>query len=513
MIRHKGGQPRTSGGQAKLPGGKHPRRGSRYGLRNRALRLDRSELPGDTQDHWLDTVSEPEDHPTGVRTWVHSWFSVPAYYLRRIGSYVLTTPGRMITLTITLAVAIFAAGYSMSQSSATRQENLDKLLTVTEPTNFAAHDLYTQLSLADTVTATSLVRSGAQQDREARSYHSAIDAASLAASEVAAGIAEDDVVAAELITTIQRELPVYTGLVETARANSRQGNPVAVSYAATASALLRDEVLPAAEDLFEHTSTQVAEAQADVTRPQFVPLSGLFAAVFFLLLAQLWLWRKTRRRFNRGFLAATALMVIAILWVSVSNWATWQAGYRGFDQAARPWDLLTTARIEAQQSRTAETMALVRRQPLGAGTDPFEATTRQVRAALDASAAASPAPSTPGAGASADLIAEANEALDQWIRAHEKLTLALDSGDFAESERLTTDTTMRHGDTPTTATAFARLDRALTGLISESRAVMRSFIADGLAATTLIAAAVLLLSLGAVIAIVVGIRPRFQEYL
>lgn len=488
-------------------------RSGRQSRRSREIRVDRSELPVGTQDHWLDEVSEDTDErPSGLRSWLHTGFSVPKYYLRQIGSYVLTTPGRMITLTIVLALAIFAAGYSMSQSSAERQNNLDELLTVTEPTSYAAHNLYTQLSLADTVTTNSLVRSGPQPAHELRSYYSAVDGASLAASEVAAGIRDEDGHAAELIATIQRELPVYTGLVETARANNRQGNPVAFSYAATASALLRDEILPTAAELFHHTSDEVARAQAELTRPQFVPLSGLLAAVAFLTAAQWWLWRKTRRRFNKGFLAATAMMVVAILWVSASNLASWQAGSRGFDQAATPWDSLTASRIEAQQARTAETLALVRRQPLDEdGTDPFnEATERITRALDDVEDGESAVGASPD---SAAMVHEARTALQEWRAAHGELTRALTAGDFTASERLTTDTTRGSDSAPTTATAFNDLDRALAELIAESRTTMRSYIADGLAATTLVAASVLLLSLGAVIAVVVGIRPRFQEYL
>lgn len=497
-----------------------PRTFTRANRRGRDQRLDPSQLPGDTQDDWLDQPSQDTGkHPSGFRGLLRSWQAVPGQYGRRIEYYILTTPGRMITLTIVLAVAIFAAGYSMSHSSAERQRNLDELLTVTEPTNFAAHTLYAQLSLADTVTTTSLVRVGNQAEREQREYHEAIDAASLAASEVAAGITNGDDDATRLIAAIQRGIPTYTGLVETARANNRQGNPVAFSYAATASALLREEILPAAQALFAHTSRDVEEAQAEVTRPQFVPLSGLLAAVLFLLIAQWWLWRKTHRRLNKGFLAATAMMSVAILWVAGSNVVTWRAGSQGFAQAAKPWDMLTDSRIAAQHTRAAETLALVRREPIGHSGDPFTDTTTRIAAALDA-AEANQLQSSDGEAADPEehshtdlTIAEARRGLDEWSRAHEELSAELMAGHFHNSEHLATDTTVRPGEPATTATAFARLDRALTDLIVESRKVIRSFIADGLAATTSVAASVLVLSLASILAIVIGIRPRFQEYL
>ena len=154
---------------------------------------------------------------------------------------------------------------------------------------------------------------GSTDDREA--YNAAIDTATVAATESALGSATDDTRIRELILNIQRQLPVYTGMVETARANHRDGNAVAVNYMSNASTLMREDILPDARELFRLTSAKVTQEQKALTRPQWVPLSGFVAAVFFLLAAQWWLWRLTRRRFNRGFLAATVLLSVALAWV------------------------------------------------------------------------------------------------------------------------------------------------------------------------------------------------------
>ena len=168
----------------------------------------------------------------------------------------------------------------------------------------------------------------------------------------------------DLVGLIQRELPTYTGMVEATRANHRAGNAVSEAYMSNASALMRDDLLPAADELFRLTSMRVSEQQKQLTSPQWVPLSGLIAAVIFLILAQWWLWRLTRRRFNRGFLTATGLITLAIVWVVFSNLATWSAGSQGFAEASRPWDMLTSSRIEAQRAYSAETLSLVQRYSL-----------------------------------------------------------------------------------------------------------------------------------------------------
>src|SRR5699024_6471498 len=116
---------------------------------------DGADVPEDTRDHWLDEVSSDEDHRRrGAMVRVMDTFAVPYLWLRRIFAFLATTPGKLVSITVILSVAIFAAGWSMSQSSSDRQSDLDVLLTTTEPMSYAAHNLYTSLSLADTIATT-----------------------------------------------------------------------------------------------------------------------------------------------------------------------------------------------------------------------------------------------------------------------------------------------------------------------------------------------------------------------
>lgn len=474
-------------------------------------RVDNSEIPADTQDHWLDRINQ-ETNGRALSFWsiIYDSFAVPLAWLKKLFTYISTTPGKMLTVTMILSVAIFAAGYSMSQSANHREESLDVLLSTTEPMSYAAHNLYTSLSVADTIATTGFVQAGVESQDTRNRYHDAVDRAATAATESAAGIEEEDVNSMRLVTEIQRQLPVYTGLVESARTNNRVGNPVGVAYMAEASALMREEILPAAAELFRLTSGRVSEEQRELTMPQFVPLSGLVAAVIFLAIAQFWLWRVTRRRLNRGFLAATALMLTAILWVSASNFATWQAGNRGFAEAAMPWDSLTASRILAQQARTAETLVLVRRQSLEETEGSFAASVNSISNALD-DVENSDAHSNHARNER--LLGDAREALQHWENAHEGLENALDSGDYERAVVLSTGSPEQNGGAPTAASAYSSLDTTLAALISDARASMRAFIDDGLAATRLVSTVVLIFSLAAVIAVWLGIRPRFREYL
>ncbi len=478
---------------------------------------------GPSEDAWLDRAGADVRTNIGVkrarwRSTVSEAFSSPVASVRRTYSFLVTTPGKMFAVTIFLSVAIFAAGYSMSASATERQDGLDVLLTETEPLSYSAHDLYTNLSLADTVATSGFVRPGVDSQTTLDRYYAAIDQASVAATQSASGIDPKDPEVAELVTTIQRELPVYTAMVETARTNSRMGNPVGVTYMTNASGLMRGDILPAASKLFQLTGDNVAEQQTRLTTPQWVPLSGLLAAVLFLVAAQWWLWRRTRRRFNRGFLAATAMMVLAILWVGVSNLATWQTGGRGFQEASGPWDSLTNARILAQEAQTTETLALLRRETDAEPTAAFDSMSHAVTSAIDDVEAARAegvnldgfsSPATSADRQAADVRA----ALDDWSGAYDRYLAALSAGDYDTAAYLSTTTSLAPGAEPTTASAAGRLDNALSELIDGARTSMRAYIADGLAATTLVATAVLLLAFLAVVSLWLGIRARLQEYL
>ena len=117
------------------------------------------------------------------------------------------------------------------------------------------------------------------------------------------------------------------------------------------------------------------------------------------------------------------------------------------------------------------------------------------------------------AGIARDQIVEARSALDDWEGAHARFVVAMNSGDYAEAVRLATTTTLVPGSPPTAAASYDRLDGALSRLIADARSSMRAFINDGLAATQLVSTAVLLLSVLAILAVWIGVRPRLQEYL
>lgn len=454
-------------------------------------------------DEWLDTLEGPPERRT-ARQVLQDTFTRPARFLRRAGAFASTTPGQIVAMMLVLTVALIAAGFSMSQSMASRQRALDTLVSTTEPMANSAHQLYSSLSQADTVATTGFVQPGLLNQQQLRLYLESVDRAAVTAADIhsgapAAGAAVRGQITGE-VTEILRSLPVYTALMERAKVNQRLGNPVGVAYMTEASAVMREDMLRSAEQLSELTQREVADEVARLSSPQWVPLSGLVAALLFLVLAQWWLWRVFRRRLNRGFLAATLAVVVAIGWVGVASFESWRSGVVGFERAAEPWRQLSSARIEAQETRTNETLALLSRQSISRSSESFAETSEHVTAALAAIEGLGGPKEDPG-----EDIAAARAALKSWANSHEAFALSLADGQFERASELLT-------ASPGAASAFADLDGALERLITFSRQNTRAYIDASLDATRRVAAAVALLTLAAVACIWIGIRRRLGEY-
>lgn len=508
-------------------------------------------------DAWLDELERTPTRRTFGMV-VRDYATGPARLVRRSASFLATTPGKLIAMMIVLTLALLAAGLAMSNSMAKRQDSLDTLVTATEPMSNSAHLLFTSLSQADTVATTGFVQPGMLTEEEMQLYQASLDRAVTASNDVYRGSveaerAEDSEEILELVTSIQRHIPVYSALMERALVNQRMGNPVGVAYMSEASGIMREQMLDDADRLYTLTQRQVAREMARLSAPQFVPLSGLLAALFFLLVAQWWLWRTFRRRLNRGFLVATASMLVAVLWVSVSNLQLWQSGFVGFARAAEPWEQLTSARIDAQEARTDETFALLRRQSVAQSSRSFDTTHQKIEDALDAAAVAladrtargvatgleGTAGGAGGAGAAGagagpvdteTLITSARVSLDEWSENHAALLAAIDNGQYQEAVVLLTGQDPGEGGADAEgadahavddnslagrvgATAYRKLDADLQQLIAISRGSTREYITASLDATRLVSGAVALLSLLAVLCIWIGIRHRIGEYM
>ena len=454
------------------------------------------------EDAWLDQLEETPRQKglRGMRTRLAEYMGGTGRWVGDAWGFVSSTVGKLLLMLLVLTLFMFAGAWAASQSSSNRESGLQTLLNATEPMSNSAHTLYTSMSQADTLATTSFVQPGLQTAESHREYLAAIDAAVVAADEVLRGSvetrADNTDTVQDLVREIQRLIPQYTGLMERAQANQRVGNPLGVAYMSQASALMHDRMLLKARVILDLTRDQVEDEMKRLTRAQLVPLSGLLAALIALSAAQYALWRMFRRRLNKGFLAATALTLVAMIWLGASNIAAWDAGRHNFASAAGPYEQLTNARTAVQEMRTAETITLLTRNTQRTNTS-MNDTSAQVASALDAVSTVT----------NADEIITARNALADWRLTHTSMTNALTSGDYDRAVTLTADSEQK-----TTATSFALLDDALGELIASSRYKQREHINEALGTTRGMSTGIMALMLVAIALTFAGIRPRIQEY-
>ncbi|MBV7295973.1 hypothetical protein KRX51_08630 [Corynebacterium sp. TAE3-ERU12] len=419
-------------------------------------------------------------------------------------TFLFTSPGRLTLTAVLLIISILATGFSITSDINHRQENLTRMASQSEPLSHAAQNLYSALSVADASANTAFSRGvNSSVVGLRRDYDDAIAQAALAGTQAATGITDVDSPAMQDISTVQRLLPVYTGLVETARTNTRQGNPVGVSYLAEASGLMQEQILPAAATLYRSTTQSVARDRPTTAGIPVQPLFGLFITLLALVLTQWWITRRTRRLINPGLAVATILLAFTLLGLAGTAAFSWRGP--GTDGYTEPVELLTEARITAQQARASETLDLVNRR---AGSDSdFDSSAAKINGLL--SDIAIEAERGKNDGRDQTILAAAG-ALAQWEASHDQMSALMDVGDYSTAMTIATGEGI---DGVSSVESFRTLDTALREAIAESRQDLRTQIEEARTATAILSSLVVFVSVLAAICVALGFRNPLLEYL
>ncbi|OLR90824.1 hypothetical protein [Actinokineospora bangkokensis] len=416
--------------------------------------------------------------------------------LRRVARSATTTPGRLSLVWALLLVLTVVTGVVGALAAQDKQDTLDELVTQREPLTSAAQQVFRSLSDADATAASAFLSGGVEPPDLRARYEADIAQAGDALAAASADVGADPVAAAH-VSTLSQQLPVYTGLVETARANNRQGFPAGAAYLREASGLMRSKLLTAAEQLYGIDYQRLRAAQDEATAPPWGPLALAAALLLALGAAQRWLTRRTNRLLNVGMLVATGAVVVAAAWSAVVLLLA--AGH--VDDARRTGsgqaDVLVHARINALKARADETLTLVAR---GDGSG-YEQEWRQLAGTLVGGG--SLLEQAGGLGGGDEQLRRAEQAARGWADAHTKLRGLDDGGQYEEAVEVAT------GES---ATAFAELDDALREAIDAARADFATQTGRAAQATTLLAPGLGALAVVAAAGISAGIRQRLREY-
>ena len=404
--------------------------------------------------------------------------------------FIATTPGRILTIGLILAILGGLSAFATSTTINQRQQALTTVLKHTEPLAFAAGRLYTTLSVADAAAATAFIARAEPRTVRQR-YEQAITDAAVAVTRASSGLTDEPLV--QLLGRINAELAVYTGLIEIARTNNRAGNPVGSSYLSEASALMQSTILPDAQQLYRETSARVdAETTASTQIPAPVILVVTATAAFGAF-SHRWLARRTKRRINPGLVAGALAILVMVVWVGTALAISTSGSRSAKDTAAESLKTITDMSINAQQARADETLSLIRRGDEEVRKQSFYERIDAMHKQLDEYL------SRRDAVDKGDLQG-ADELLTQWRRADDRINSYISVGNY----RAATQVALGSGEDDSTP-AFDKLDRALGKAMEQSRNELRDDILNarrGLAGATV---GGVVLSLGAAVAVALGI--------
>jgi hypothetical protein len=273
-----------------------------------------------------------------------------------------TTPGRLALLAIISVVAAVAFGAVALISEQARERAVNSARTDSEPLLAEAVNLYGSLSDANATATTTFLVGGleppARRARYLRDVGTASDSLAALTRQVGGSGAARGAVA-----TITRELPIYTGLVEAARANNRQKLPIGAAYMRQASELLSKTILPAAGRLYTIEAQRLRDDYSTGTSTAWLTA---FAAAFVVMLgllvwAQLYLDRISHRILNVPMVVATVLVAAVGIWGVLGLISSQNALARAQRNGSDSVEALSAARILVSRAQSDDSLTLIAR--------------------------------------------------------------------------------------------------------------------------------------------------------
>ncbi|MFC5667580.1 hypothetical protein ACFP3U_32005 [Kitasatospora misakiensis] len=433
--------------------------------------------------------------------------------IARLGRVTRTAPGRLRLAGALLAVLTLVFGALTAVQVNSRAAAAQRVVRNSQPLSQSAAEINRSLADADATAATGFLLAGAEPRAVRERYEQDLRTASQLISE-SASRTPDSSPLRELLSKLNQQVPVYAGLVETARANNRQGYPLGGAYQRYASEQMRTVLLPAAA---EFSASEDALLAADMAAARATPWAGYLLgllALTGLVWVQLALFRRTNRVFNLGLLAATASVLAAVLWLTVTATGADTALARANREGGVPLRALNSARVDVLTARLAENLHYVARGSSGAYADLWSKTTEHLVTTNPGRETGTGtlvrAQSLAPAVAQAPL-ARALSDYQQWRERHTAATALENQGDYQAA--LDATVTAREADAAGTAeAAFAAADRELYDAAVLEEGEFRDFALGVDKDLRTAAVAIAALGLLAAAAALRGLGRRLAEY-
>ncbi len=330
----------------------------------------------------------PVSNPSRAGRLVAGWFAGTPGSLRLRGAI-------SVFMCVAFGVAAFSGALALDRSVNGQRNDAAQLVRV--------ESIRTNLVKSD-ANATNAFLVGGLEPADARAaYTAGITAAARVLAESAGANGGD----APVLRRVNEVVTTYTGLIEAARANNRQGFPIGAAYLRQASKVMQDQALPALDSLVTGARNRVDDASRSVALPIVIVVTLLALAT--LLVVQVWIFRRTHRVFNVALVAATALVVVVgAATIAGMSWSQSAAKKVRTGPFARTVSL-ATARSDGFDAKSAEALTLVNRGSGQVYEDRFVSVSGAARVALGTGVA----PVTPDPAATAAMTA-----FDQYLTDH-----------------------------------------------------------------------------------------------
>ena len=414
----------------------------------------------------------------------------------------LSTPTGLKVAMVATVVLVALFGVAATRAALDRRASADDVVDQAGPLLIDAQDLYVALAGADAAASTSFLRAGLEPSELRAQY---LDDLGRAGERLTA-VANSDLgpEAAAAAQTLGRELPIYADRVEAARTNSRLGFLVGAAYLRRASELMRTEILPAATAIYEDAALELDDRYTDgMGRPPLVAVAVTASLTLLaVVLTQLFVTSRSRRCLNAGLLIAAAMVVAAAVttWLVLDHQANALAESR--DDGADLATTLATARIVTRRSLSDENLDLIERgteegyiedfdrrvDSLGIGSDD---------GLLDRAVDAAPDRAT------RDALASIEERYTEYLAAHDEVRRRLEERDYGAAVDIAVNPE---------ADAAQAVDAELSELIERSSAALSDDADRAREFAFVLPILVVLATIAAGVAVVIGLQPRLREF-
>lgn len=429
-----------------------------------------------------------------------------------------TTPGRLRLFLVTLVILSLAWGVIAALIADQHASAASDLVAISEPLSLNAEQIYQSLSDADATAANAFLSGGLEPAAARQRYDAdiaeaavriqaagALVGASAARTQVPGKLSTQVSAAGSAIgddlATLSAELPVYTGEVETARADNRLDLPLGAAYLREASMLLRLRLLPAASDIDTRESGLLTSASAQATGLPLIVFAVVFGLAIGFVLYRSWRWlsRRTHRRINYGLLVAAVAGAASLVWLAGAFAVARTELLHAQQYGSAPAEAFARADVAALRAHADESLTLID----DAGDDSYQADfiSQQQRLGPGPGTLLAAVSVPAGSGVSVSAVQADAQA---WYRAHAALR-ALDNGGnhpAAVQSALVGDS----------AKTFQLLSAALNNGINADQAVFASSANHGRDAFTGLTIGMIMASLVMAAGCAWGLGRRLAEY-